>query len=71
MQMVCAGKKFTMGFVKVAAVRVYWEIFNLTLIIASNSHFLRVIIPVSYLPPLVYVCNTTLPCRRLRVSNLG
>ena len=49
MQMVCAGKKFPMGFVKVAAVRVYWEIFNLTLIIASNSHFLRAVIPMSYL----------------------
>ena len=71
MQMVCAGKKFTLGFVKVAAVRVYWEIINLTVIIASNSHFLKVIIPMSYLPPLVYVCNTTLPCGRLRVSNLG
>ena len=49
MQMVCAGKKFPVGFVKVAAVRVYWEIFNLTLIIASNSQFLRVVIPMSYL----------------------
>ena len=40
----------------------------LTVILASNSHFLRVIIPMSYLPPLAYVCNTTLQCGRLRTQ---